>query len=986
MYGETFGRRASVAKPTRVRYNDWTKVDLPSLEEFDPSSPVSVIVPYSEGPDELARTLAALEGQSYPRELFEVIIVDEASEPPLDLPPSSLGVTLVRQEGAGFGLARARNNGARAAAHEILVFLNADLLAKKELLAAHARWHHALSDAVTSGTYERVPVDGVSASMIRRRTGSISSLLGNKESVPPPLAEYMDKANGFATKRDDIFRAVSGGSLGIRKRFFDEIGGFDETFMRFGGEDREFAYRAYTRGALLVPEPEAMAWHQRRPHESREEEQNDAGVRRRKLANLIAHAAYRRAAPGRSFLVPEYVVTICPQDGSQEQILHLVETILRGTTHDLVVRLEVSGRKDDEFARRTSRLLGDPRVCISGVQSALDQFPASPFHVVVESGVDFNRDLLGRLREGLGTGVVGKAVVGQGPAPGAQVSITRAWALRRAQRTGMAVDNFGDVEMIDVGSQLAKLRGQVLRAHRLLSAGPSRKGWRDVLRRASFTRLRDVPDFLRWFLRGIGARTSEIVGRRRRRLGEHSPPPSPASKAPAPLGVEIVALGARAARVLEGCPFVSSRLGGGRVDLVVVDTREEAACITAPAVVLSEMRTLAVPAFDPRTINPIGWERDVNYVVGSLGVRRLLPPGVKAHRVVGQNDMNAARLCHHLVDVAAFHSDEIERAGVLVRLAATGTPVYLADGAPGMGALIGNELHALMTANVREAGADERESLSIEMRRIALREHSFRARARQMSKAVLDHPLEVPTVSILLPTKRPGFLDWAIENVAYQNYPQLQLVLALHGDEFEPATVKRAVGRLRLPTRVIRVGANQTLGAVLNAAVKEASGTLLTKMDDDDLYGPDHIWDLVLAHEYSHAQLVGKYGETAYLAHHDQTIVQRRRRAETYDVLISGGALLISRNDLERVGGWHQVQLGEDTALVTAVIRNNGSVYRTHSSGYMVVRHGESHTWELDDSRFFSHAHAVIRGWRPAAADIDNAPDLPQSFLRNRRG
>ena len=361
------GPMPSVATPARVRYNDWTNVKLPSLERFEPSCPLSVVVPYFETPDELERTLAALEGQSYPRELFEVIVVDDASEPPLELPSSPLDVRLVRQEGAGFGLARARNNGVRAAAHETLVFLDADLLAEKELLSAHARWHHALSDAVTLGMYRRVSVDGVSESMIRCRNGSIGSLLGDRESDPSPLAEYLDKADNLNTKRDDIFRAVSGGNLGIRKRFLDEVGGFDETFTRYGGEDTELAYRAYTQGALLVPVTEAMAWHQGRAEADQDNKQRDAQIQRGKIANLIAHRAYRRAAPGRTFTVPEYIVTIRPAGAAQERIVDLAESILGDSIHDLVVRVDTRDRDDEGLAWLASRLQGDPRVRIGGL-------------------------------------------------------------------------------------------------------------------------------------------------------------------------------------------------------------------------------------------------------------------------------------------------------------------------------------------------------------------------------------------------------------------------------------------------------------------------------------------------------------------------------------------------------------------------------------------------------------------------------------------
>ena len=147
--------------PAGVRYNDWRQVDLPSAGRFESVLPVSVIVPCFEAPEALALTLAGLEGQSYPRELFEVVIVDDGSRCPLSVPHSTpLDVRVVRQERRGFGLARARNTGARAAAHGILVFLDSDIVAEAEMLAAHARWHHAISDALTLGFCACVSVEG----------------------------------------------------------------------------------------------------------------------------------------------------------------------------------------------------------------------------------------------------------------------------------------------------------------------------------------------------------------------------------------------------------------------------------------------------------------------------------------------------------------------------------------------------------------------------------------------------------------------------------------------------------------------------------------------------------------------------------------------------------------------------------------------------------------------------------------------------------
>jgi len=77
-------------KPTTVRCNDWRQVDVEPLETFTPTLPVSVVMPsWRTPPETLAMTLATLEGQTYPRDLFEVVIVDDGSEPPLRSPPTS---------------------------------------------------------------------------------------------------------------------------------------------------------------------------------------------------------------------------------------------------------------------------------------------------------------------------------------------------------------------------------------------------------------------------------------------------------------------------------------------------------------------------------------------------------------------------------------------------------------------------------------------------------------------------------------------------------------------------------------------------------------------------------------------------------------------------------------------------------------------------------------------------------------------------------
>ena len=374
------------------------------------------------------------------------------------------------------------------------------------------------------------------------------------------------------------------------------------------------------------------------------------------------------------------------------------------------------------------------------------------------------------------------------------------------------------------------------------------------------------------------------------------------------------------------------------------------------------------PAFDALQWNPLQWRPGAGTEIGALGPVALLPPGVEAGRAVHPDDLLRLRRMHHVEDAQAFHPDAPTRAGTLARLAAAGVVVHIADGGERMRELLGGELHDLLTADARGLDEAERELRSVGMRRAALREHSIQARAWRRSP---DGP---PLVSILMATKRPELLPQALAAVARQTYPRLELALALHGDDPCP-DAERLAAELPCSAVVVRVPASETLGAALNAAVAASSGTLLIKMDDDDAYGPEHVWDLVLARAYSQAQLVGKSGGFTYLSESDCTIRRFAGDAEgrrTFN--IAGGSILISRRDLERAGGWRNAPHSVDTLLIIDVLRRGGRAHRTHDAGYMHVRHGGGHTWDVPEALFLEQADVVAPGWNPGMAGLGGLP------------
>ncbi len=857
-----------------------------------------------------------------------------------------------------------------------MLFLDCDVLPDTGWLAAHARWHHAVSDALTMGFVNNVSMAGVDADTIRYRPGSLKDLFSDRDVVLPWYERYMVETDDLTSESaDGLFQVVTSGNLGIRKDFHRLIGGFDESFTEWGCEDTELGYRAYAWGGLLVPVRDALGWHQRPSTEGSEEGQRLLRLQRPKLGHLIPYRYFFRPEKlGRIFKVPGHAVTLETDGVSAEGVLESAERVLSDRTHDLVLDIRMSCGSDD-FIWLERHLGPDPRVRIGPSLDSLDEFPSTPFHIVLHAGSALEPDAVHRLRTELGSAASATWRLSDG----STASIARSWALHRARRTGRPVSEFGDNTIIPA-SKLKPSTSEIIPPPKPTVVG--NRGFRAKAGRV-LSEARSVRSpgqawrFLKWFGGAVRRRVFKFSGISRarfprfefplrvmiRRLFSHSE--TRPHRAEYRLGVEIAALGPRSRAVFQ----VSSRVvnttdgqhtDGQHLDIVVADTDAEVESVSAPVVLLHEVSPLlSVPAFDPKVNNPIGWIRKVDDTVGALGPLELLPAGIVAHRVMDSKDLASLHEIHHLEDVAAFHTDVFTRAGELARLAAAGVVVHIAETDEQLAACLGAQLHELMTdENIASADFRERESLSIQMRRAAWQDHSLRSRVRQFCREAMISPSPLPEVSILLATKRPKFLHHALSSVKKQTYPRLELVLVLHGDGF--GDVETAVAGLPLPTKVVRIQRSATLGAALNAAVAVSCGTLLTKMDDDDLYDADHIWDLVQAYDFSGADLVGKGPDFTYLTKSKQLVHAPLQKFGLNESNIAGGTMLISRRRLDEVGGWQDIPRYVDQALMKDVMDTGGKVYQSNGAGFVLVRHGEWHTWNVDDEFFLFREDELI--------------------------
>src|SRR5512133_1561145 len=118
-----------------------------------PRSQLSVVIPTHNKRPVLAETLGALKAQTLPADQFEVLVVDDGSTDGtaalLDAYRPPYSFRWLAQ--TNLGAAAARNAGAAVAAGDILLFLDADIVAAPDLAAAHLGFQETHEAALMVG-------------------------------------------------------------------------------------------------------------------------------------------------------------------------------------------------------------------------------------------------------------------------------------------------------------------------------------------------------------------------------------------------------------------------------------------------------------------------------------------------------------------------------------------------------------------------------------------------------------------------------------------------------------------------------------------------------------------------------------------------------------------------------------------------------------------------------------------------------------------
>lgn len=323
-----------------VRHNDWGVLTPPQLGDWEPTLSVTVVIPTFNYQRTLPYVLAGLAAQSYPAHLLEVLVVDDQSSPAQVLPQVRPDNTRLIRVEEGWGRANACHLGALAAEGDVLHWFDADMLAHREEVEAHARWHHLVDYAVPGGDKRFVDpasLFDLDPADVRDRVaaGGAAELFPGEQHEPHQWVEdYWAKTDDLRTAGPRAQRFHIGMTGSVSKALYVDSAGFDRTLRL--GEDMHLGHSLAQAGGVFIVERAAKSWHLGRSQVLRRAEQvnryNDPY-----LADLVPTMRPKRNRHGRAYQVP-YLEVVVPA-GHADQTVHLVDSLLDGDVPDLRVTL-----------------------------------------------------------------------------------------------------------------------------------------------------------------------------------------------------------------------------------------------------------------------------------------------------------------------------------------------------------------------------------------------------------------------------------------------------------------------------------------------------------------------------------------------------------------------------------------------------------------------------------------------------------------------
>ncbi len=279
---------------------------------------ISVVIPTYNRSALLENTLIALTHQSLPKDLFEVIVVDDGGSDDSSLICKKyygeLNIRYYWQYDDGFRAGKARNIGVAAAEGDYILFIDTGVLLHEDALTRHLEAH-------TNNAHPTVCIGYVYAFEVSEDTHSFINNVIRPDEVSFSIEKLkkLDLLDIRQRQYDSFGYDIYGWPapfdilwtchVSVEKQEIINAGLFDESFNSWGGEDVDLGVRLYQRNNRFIVNKNLCSIHS--PHPKQISNHNSAtisaGIKIHQKYNLWQTSFYKFASEDEKFSLNERI-------------------------------------------------------------------------------------------------------------------------------------------------------------------------------------------------------------------------------------------------------------------------------------------------------------------------------------------------------------------------------------------------------------------------------------------------------------------------------------------------------------------------------------------------------------------------------------------------------------------------------------------------------------------------------------------------------
>lgn len=205
-----------------------------------------------------------------------------------------------------------------------------------------------------------------------------------------------------------------------------------------------------------------------------------------------------------------------------------------------------------------------------------------------------------------------------------------------------------------------------------------------------------------------------------------------------------------------------------------------------------------------------------------------------------------------------------------------------------------------------------------------------------------------PSVNVVMPTIRPELVAAAIRTFDRLSYENKHLSIVLNGVSVPPDLARQIQTREDIHLHV--VPGYKSIGYCMNTGIDSVDSDYWAKMDDDDIYGPEYLSDLLLQRKYIDFDVSGKAAIFGYFEGEDSMQIRSPDLTDVEYTFLGGGTFLAKNEGRyfpQDVRGY------ADTLFILDAVERGDLLVAGDPFNFVQVRRADpsSHTWTLGATR-----------------------------------